>query len=693
MEQDSSELERLRELAMLRHAERLLTEVFPPVETPRRFGFARARDAVRQAAVWYTAYPSSTLHAPGESVAERWADPQALDLLAHLGVTAIHTGPIKRGGGYRNGDWTPSIDGDFDRCSFDLDPEFGDEETYRHMIDRSRARGITVIGDLIPGHTGKGPDWRLAERGVAPWPGLFYMIPVDEADWNLLPEVPEGHDSVNLPPEAVDLLTQSGYLPGRLPRVIFAEPGIKDSNYSCTPEIRCVDGIARRWVYLHYFKDGQPSLRWLHPSMTAARLVLGDAVHSLYVLGEGMLRLDANGFLGLEPPPEGGPAFAEGHPLSRTVNELIAGMVRRHGGFSFQELNLSIDDLVAMGDRGADLSYDFVTRPAVQHALVTGNCSFLRLMLAEMVEFGVDPASLVHALQNHDELTMELVHFWSNHANDRYTLQEEEFTGIELREKIREELATRLLASPGLGNLPSQNGIACTMASLCAAALGLSNYDDMVDGELDRVRRAHLLLAAFNALLPGVFAISGWDIVGAVPLAPAAVVNLLADGDTRWVNRGAYGLRTPGPEAQAELPAARSLYGSLEDQLSQPGSFANRLRYILEQRGTFRIAESEYLGAPDTGNAAVLSVLLRLPDEAGVLVCAFNFSAEEQQTAIGPLLGLSEGGAPAVFVRDILSDEAPEEAIFDTGRPVRMGPHNFRALLAPGDLLSYLSVT
>ena len=37
-----------------------------------------------------------------------------------------------------------------------------------------------------------------------------------------------------------------------------------------------------------------------------------------------------------------------------------------------------------------------------------------------MHAFGIDPASLIHALQNHDELTVELVHFWTLHAHDMY---------------------------------------------------------------------------------------------------------------------------------------------------------------------------------------------------------------------------------------------------------------------------------
>jgi hypothetical protein len=56
-----------------------------------------------------------------------------------------------------------------------------------------------------------------------------------------------------------------------------------------------------------------------------------------------MLRLDAKGFLGIEIGPNDGRAWSEGHPLSVTSNQLIAGLVRKLGGFTFQELNLTLD--------------------------------------------------------------------------------------------------------------------------------------------------------------------------------------------------------------------------------------------------------------------------------------------------------------------------------------------------------------
>ncbi len=40
-------------------------------------------------------------------------------------------------------------------------------------------------------------------------------------------------------------------------------------------------------------------------------------------------------------------------------------MVRKVGGFTFQELNLTIEDIRDTGAVGADLSYDFISRPGV----------------------------------------------------------------------------------------------------------------------------------------------------------------------------------------------------------------------------------------------------------------------------------------------------------------------------------------
>src|SRR5699024_8275574 len=152
---------------------------------------------------------------------------------------------------------------------------------------------------------------------------------------------------------------------------------------------------------------------------------------------------------------------------SVTANQINGSMVRKVGGFTFQELNLTVDAIALTGESGPDLSYDFITRPAYHHALATGDSEFLRLTLREGIRYGIDQASLVHALQNHDELTYELVHFSTTHSGDEFEFRGRSVTGADLAEEVRHDLRSRLTGDAGPYNAPfTQNGIACTTASV-----------------------------------------------------------------------------------------------------------------------------------------------------------------------------------------------------------------------------------
>jgi trehalose synthase len=594
------------------------------------FAEARPRAASALASVWFTAYPAAIVTREGESVLKTLGDPQLWAALSAIGVLGVHTGPMKRSGGVRSRDYTPTIDGNFDRISFEIDPAFGTEDDFVAMSRTAAAHNAVIIDDIIPAHTGKGADYRLAEFGYGGYPGLYHMVSIPEVDWDLLPPVAEGREAVNLSPATVDQLKARGYIVGQLRRVIFFEPGVKETDWSATDVIVGVDGVARRWVYLHYFKEGQPSLNWLDPSFAAPQMIIGDALHSLDVLGARMLRLDANGFLGVERRPDG-PAWSEGHPLSVVGNQLIAGMVRKAGGFTFQELNLTVDDIAAMSHGGADLSYDFITRPAYQHALITGDTEFLRLMLKTMRDYGIDPASLIHALQNHDELTLELVHFWTLHANDSYTFSGQTWTGDTLREHLRAAMYERLTGDNAPYNLRFvTNGVACTTASVIAAALNIRDLSILTEEQKRQIQRVHLLLVMYNAFQPGVFALSGWDLVGALPLPHHAVAALMADGDTRWIERGAYDLvnvNSGASASQAGLPKAPMLYGPIDEQLQRSDSFASQLQKLLAVRQSSGLYASRQILVPDVKSAGLLIMVHELPDGRGTQVTALNFGA------------------------------------------------------------------
>ncbi|MEX5624338.1 maltose alpha-D-glucosyltransferase, partial [Pseudomonas syringae] len=85
----------------------------------------------------------------------------------------LHTGPIKLSGGIRGRELTPSVDGNFDRISFEIDPLYGSEQELVQMSRMAAAHNAVTIDDLIPSHTGKGADFRLAEMAHGPYTGLF----------------------------------------------------------------------------------------------------------------------------------------------------------------------------------------------------------------------------------------------------------------------------------------------------------------------------------------------------------------------------------------------------------------------------------------------------------------------------------------------------------------------------------------
>ena len=665
---------------MLANAERIAGE-FSGVAGVWQTPFANPNPtAAGRSSVWFTAYPLSMITEPGCSFLGTLGDEDLWRAFKQIGISAVHTGPLKRAGGIFGREATPSVDGHFDRISTQIDEVFGTDEEFRRMCEVAAAHGGIVIDDIVPGHTGKGPDFRLAEMKVGDYPGIYHMVEIPVEDWHLLPDVPAGRDSVNLDAEAESRLEEAGYIVGRLQRVIFHEPGIKDTNWSATAPVTGVDGVERRWVYLHYFKDGQPSINWLDPTFAGMRLVVGDALHSLGTLGAGALRLDANGFLGVEKSAKpGAPAWSEGHPLSEAVNQLIASMVRKVGGFTFQELNLSIDDIKKTSVRGPDLSYDFVNRPAYAHAMATGDTEFLRLTLNAARQLDLPPIRLVHALQNHDEMTYELVHFAATHRNDTFHFRGRDMRGGELARTIRGEMIERLAGDAAPYNsIFTTNGIASTTATIIAASLGYTDISNLTGEQVEKIKKAHLLLAMFNAWQPGVFALSGWDLCGMLTLPRAAIPGVLRSGDTRWIHRAAYDLmnyRPQATESPSRIPRGISLYGPLPNQLEDATSFASRLRDILALRTRYRIATSVQIDVPSVSDPAMLVMVHEL-DTARIQATVLNFS---DRSIAGRVRSdhLPAGAA----VTDMMADEQIAEVDGDHGLSVELEPHQGRSLL------------
>ena len=224
------------------------------------------------------------------------------------------------------------------------------------------------------------------------------------------------------------------------------------------------------------------------------------------------------------------------------------------------------------------------------------------------------------------------MHFWTTHKDDEYTFRGETVKGSQLRHIIRDELLQALVGTSILYNQPfTENGIACTTTSVIAAVLGFTSLEAIDVAGRDRIKKVHLLLAMFNALQPGVFALSGWDLSGAFTLDAKSVADLIKDGDTRWMNRGAYDLMDQNPQAiqsAAGIPKATSLYGSLSQQMKDPQSFALQLQKILEVRAQYAIATSLQIEIPEVTHKGSLIMVHQLKAKEQIQVTLLNFSAE-----------------------------------------------------------------
>jgi trehalose synthase len=629
----ADDIQWLESRSMLRRADKVSEEISgKSVQWRNAYGRPRPRDFVRTASVWFTNYPRSLITSQNETVLETLASASLLSALREIGIDGIHMGPMKRAGGICGRTYTPSVDGFFDRIELSIDPLLGADEQYPEMTSAAKKFGVAVIGDLIPAHTGKGPDFRLAERAYKDFAGVYTMVEIPEADWGLLGDVPAREDSVNLSVETVRLLEEKGYIPGQLEVTSFYEPGVKETDWSATDVVTGVDGRRRRLVYLHVFKAGQPSLDWLDPSFAAQRIILGDAVQSLHVWGDAGLRLDASPLLGIEPRRGLDKAWIEGHPLAEGSSNIIAMMIRKLGGFSFQEINASLEHLKRFTTWGPDLSYDFVTRPPYLYAMATGNAEPLRLMVRLMQKEGLDPGIFVHALQNHDELMFDLSHL-RTHARKEFRLGDRTVLGKDLYQGMYEESKQRL-GENGLAYMPefSNLGFCGTIAGYSAACCGISDPYHMAAEETDEVQSLHLLAAFFNAMQPGVFALSGWDLVGALPLSPDEVRPWIEDNDFRWLNRGALDLidvNAAASASKAGLPKATAIYGSVPSQLEDPRSFVSQLQALLRARNESGIALSSLVAVGEPASQGMFVMLLKRPDElGGWIITALNFASE-----------------------------------------------------------------
>jgi alpha-glucosidase len=140
----------------------------------RRPGSSSAAAQWWREAVIYENHLPSLRDGNGDGIGDLEGLIQSLDYLGQtLGVDAIWTGPFFR---------SPLLDQGYDITDYtDVEPVFGDLETFDRLIAEAHARCLKIIVDYVPNHTSDRHPWFVASRASRDDPKRDWYVWADPA--------------------------------------------------------------------------------------------------------------------------------------------------------------------------------------------------------------------------------------------------------------------------------------------------------------------------------------------------------------------------------------------------------------------------------------------------------------------------------------------------------------------------------
>ncbi len=162
---------------------------------------------------------------------------------------------------------------------------------------------------------------------------------------------------------------------------------------------------------------------------------------------------------------------------------------------------------------------------------------------------------------------------------------------------------------------PEKDGVATTIAGFVAAALEIRDPYQASRSEREQIRKGHLLLAAANAMQPGVFSLSSWDLV-----RPADTLGVRGRSSRRrrlpldqsWRRRSDGG-QSERERVVQRLERAECCTDHCRNSCRMPRSFVSQLQRLLQARKKHRIAEGELLAVPEVEHAPVCILVMQVP--------------------------------------------------------------------------------
>jgi glycosidase len=181
----------------------------------------------------YQIYPRSFCDSDGDGVGDIKGIISKLDYIASLGVDVIWLSPVYK---------SPNDDNGYDISDYkDIQPEFGTMADFDTLLSEAKARGISIIMDLVINHTSDEHEWfERAKAGEQKYKDYYIIKKVRTASSRIigatsLLSVPGSHSAI---PKTRSIISTS------FPRSSRTLTGIT-LRYIKRCAILCVSGLIR----------------------------------------------------------------------------------------------------------------------------------------------------------------------------------------------------------------------------------------------------------------------------------------------------------------------------------------------------------------------------------------------------------------------------------------------------------------
>lgn len=565
-----------------------------------------ARDIFSHADAWLLVSPYELITEPGKKAFAQLNNASLWKILNERGIHGLYISPTLVSGRVWNNPGANLNGEGSDAVGFSFADISGPEEDYGALLQQANKNGGILGLNLIPTATGLGPDFMLAGRDMRQYPGLYALVEISKDYWNILPPNLSEWQATPLSPDQVTKLSEAKLLP---PHLLQDDLGFA-CGWAATGEVLGFDAQTRRFVYRYFADPDRPVFNWTDPSSAARRVASAAIIQTVGKWGAALTGTSLLPLAGLAP----GTGFSR-YSLEPALTAAtdIGQEVRRYGGWSWQEDSLPLSMLAEFQN---DTAFDFITdtmnSPGAEHALLTGDASYLKASIDRALKLGINDARLAHVLPGR--------------------------SGVNYRAALSAAAGgdTPPPAPAQAAAFMEEGVLPLSGAGLAALALDITSAKGLKPEQVAEISKGHLALVFYLAMQPGLLMLPAQDLVGTV--SPAWDERLAsAQHDFASKNGVALMQNTRDiPISNEGIVQNPALYAPLDVQTLDKGSFLSQLGDILALRRELGVAGGKLTRLVSTQAPGVVALVTVLPDGSDLLTIV-NFSRSVQSVPI-PLI-------------------------------------------------------